>query len=85
MGGNGKIKMNEFVQVCQNTCLCEFCKEKIKKGEPLLIIWKSAWKGNTRTNTCKTCIVKMFLELNLKRKEVEIIKKELILNALQDK
>ena len=66
-------------------CWCEFCKEEIKKGEPLLVIWKNAWKGSTRTNTCKNCIVKMFLELNLKRKEVEIIRKELILNALENK
>lgn len=77
--------MSELIIECLNKCWCEFCSKEIIKEEKCLILYKQARKGVTRTNICKICIVKLFLELNPKKKEINVIRKELILNALENK
>ncbi|KKL16114.1 hypothetical protein LCGC14_2498800 [marine sediment metagenome] len=79
-----EVENNKFLMICDYTCSCEFCGEKIRKGERYLHIWKNAWKGATRTNICKSCILKIFVELAPDKKEVENIRKELILNNLEN-
>ena len=68
---------------CENKCWCEFCKKGIPRDEKYLVIWKTARKGMTRTNICKDCLVRTFIELNVKNKEVSNIKKEMILENLK--
>jgi len=78
------MQENKFLMICSYTCGCEFCNEKIRKGEKYLHIWKNAWKGFTRTNICKSCILKIFLELAPSKNEVNTLRKELILNNLEN-
>ena len=75
--------MENILIVCQHKCGCEYCNKTIERGEKFCMIWKNAWKGATRTNICKDCLIRMFIELNAKNKEVSNIKKEVILENLK--
>jgi len=67
---------------CLNRCWCEFCSKPIGKGEKCLILHKQAQRGTARINICRRCLMKVFLELNVKNKEITLLKKELILEKL---
>ena len=67
---------------CWATCWCEFCKRKISKGERFLCLTKQAQKGYTRTNICRECLIKVFVELDIKPKEMKEIRKVVILESL---
>jgi len=69
---------------CRATCWCEFCSKKISKGEKFLWLEKQAQKGYARINICRECIIKIFIELEVKSKEISEIKKLLILNSLEN-
>jgi len=66
-----------------NKCWCEFCGRAVEKEEKCLTIFKNVWKGTTRINVCKDCLIRMFVELNVKNKEVSNIRKEVILENLK--
>jgi len=74
----------KLLQICNYPCWCEFCGKKIDKEERYLNIYKNAWKGTTRINICKFCILQLFIELAPDKKEVENIKRELILYNLKN-
>ena len=65
-----------------NLCQCLFCGEKIKKGEKHIEIIKSAWKGYTRSNICKDCLVKIVVRFGVDNQEINKIRKEIILENL---
>lgn len=69
----------KLIQICDWGCGCEFCGKSIKKGDKYLQIYKSAWKGTTRVNICKSCILRLFIELSPADEEILAMKKELIL------
>jgi len=72
----------ELIGICQNKCWCEFCQQEIRKGDKFFCVIKAARKGSARINICKKCLIKMFLELNVEKKEIDIIKKERVLDKL---
>ena len=72
----------ELIEICQNKCWCEFCGNPIEKKDKFFCVIKSARKGSVRINICRSCLIKMFLELNAGKKEIDIIKKERILDKL---
>lgn len=72
----------KLLNICENTCWCEFCDKKIGKGERFLFVWKNAWKGFTRTNICQFCLLKIFIELAPDKEAISKIKKEMILENL---
>lgn len=74
--------MEKLLGECNNRCWCEKCGRAIEKGEKFLIIFKNARRGTTRTNICKDCLIRMFIELNIKNKEFTKIKKEMIIDNL---
>ena len=76
---------NKLLILCDWSCKCGFCGRKILRGEKYLNVWANAWKGSTRTNICKECLIQSFLELNTNKKEVDVIRKVIILNALSPK
>ena len=43
---------------------------------------KNAWKGQTRENICRECLIKAFIEFHIEQKEVRKIKKEMMLESL---
>lgn len=73
----------KLLNICEYSCQCEFCGKKIGKGERFLFIWKNAWKGSTRTNICQFCILRIFIELAPDKKEINKIRKEMILEHLE--
>ena len=75
----------KLLNKCFASCWCYSCKRNIKKNELLLEIYKSAWKGTTRINICRECLIKIFLELDVKRKELGEIKSKIIIDNLEDK
>jgi len=77
-----KDKTMELIGICQNKCWCEFCSQPIEKEEKFICMFKQARKGTARINICRRCLIKMFLELNAGKKEIDVIKKEVILDKL---
>jgi len=78
-----KIK-NKRTEKCISSCKCHYCQESIKKDERYLDLRKSAWKGSsTRVNICRGCLIKAFLELGVKGKELKEIKAKMTLNELE--
>ena len=72
----------KLLDTANNTCWCEFCGKKIEKGEKFLFILKSAWKGSVRINICRDCLIRMVAEVGVSSKELNKIKKELIVKQL---
>ena len=46
-------------------------------------MYKQAKKGVTRTNICKDCLIEMSVEIGIKNKDIQRIKKELIIKNLK--
>ena len=73
-----------MIEECSAHCWCEFCESVIKKGDIYLNVIKSSWKGkNTRTNICRKCLIRIFIELRVNSKEIGQIKKEQLLEELK--
>ena len=72
----------KLINNCLNKCWCEFCCNPIDKNELCLILFKQARKGTARINICKRCLMKCFIELNVKNKELSLLKKEIILEKI---
>ena len=68
---------------CISRCKCYFCENSISKDERYLDIRKSAWRGETRSNICRVCLIRAFLELGVKGKELKEIKAKMMLNELE--
>jgi len=69
--------------ICISKCGCSICGNDIKKSEVYLDIRKTAWKGMARSNICRECLIKMFMELGVKGKELKEVKAKMILNELE--
>ena len=75
----------KLLNKCFASCWCFFCERNIKKNELLMEIYKGAWKGTARINICRECLIKIFLELDVKKKELGEVKSKIIIDNLEDK
>jgi hypothetical protein len=77
--------MVRLLQTAEDNRLnCSECGEKIVKGEKYFRRQFLAYKNNSRINLCKRCIARMAIENNIEDKEVSEIKKEMIVETLEE-
>jgi hypothetical protein len=65
-----------------NRYKCTECKQKIEKGSKFFTDSKVGWRSSHTVNICGKCLAKMFLELHVSNKEVAIINKEVLADAV---
>jgi hypothetical protein len=69
------------IDVCQFSCWCYSCENKIGKGEHMLEIYKKAQRGTARVNICGRCIKEFAKQIT--KKDVQAIENRIALKELE--
>ena len=64
---------------------CRYCNLAIEKGQKYFRDAMQGYRSSHTVNICPKCLVRAFLLLNLEEEDIKQIRKELVLEKLEDK
>jgi len=64
------VRKTKLEIAVDNRYKCTECKETIHKGDKYFRDAKSGWRSSHTVNICTDCLIEMFFELNLSKKDI---------------
>jgi RNase P subunit RPR2 len=77
--------MEHIVEAGSNRYSCTECGKAIKKGEKFFRDSMKGWRASHTVNICRKCAIKMILEFDVEIEEIGEMRKEIILDRLENK
>lgn len=65
-----------------NRFKCTECNTTIGKGDRFFRDSMSGYRSSHTVNICQRCIAKMFIQTKITKKELDILKKEIVAEAI---
>ena len=81
-----KHKIDDFILTAYDRrTRCRYCNLAIEKGQKYFRDAMQGYRSSHTVNICQRCLVRIFLLLALEEEDIKTIRKELILESLEDK